>query len=55
MHEGIAQLAELYPSCFRRPRQPLKIGIHNDIIIRHPELRPSRQRQAIRKDLLTFC
>jgi len=40
MHEGIAQLAELYASCFRQPRQPLKIGIHNDIIIRHPELRP---------------
>ena len=41
MHEGIAQLAGLYPSCFRQPRQPLKIGIHNDIITRHPELRPS--------------
>jgi sRNA-binding protein len=32
MHEGIAQLAELYPNCFRQPRQPLKIGIHNDVI-----------------------
>jgi ProP effector len=41
MHEGIAQLAELYPNCFRQPRQPLKIGIHNDIIAQHPELRPS--------------
>jgi sRNA-binding protein len=41
MHEGIAQLAELYPDCFRRPRQPLKIGIHNDIIAQHPELRAS--------------
>jgi sRNA-binding protein len=26
MHEGIARLAELYPNCFRQPRQPLKIG-----------------------------
>jgi sRNA-binding protein len=33
MHEGIAQLAELYPDCFRQPRQPLKIGIHNDIML----------------------
>jgi ProP effector len=41
MHEGLAQLAELYPNCFRQPRQPLKIGIHNDIIAQHPELRPS--------------
>ena len=40
MHEGLAQLAELYPNCFRQPRQPLKIGIHNDVIARHPELRP---------------
>jgi sRNA-binding protein len=40
MHEGIAELAELYPTCFRQPRLPLKIGIHNDIIARHPELRP---------------
>jgi hypothetical protein len=48
MHEGIAQLAELYPSCFRRPRQPLKIGIHNDIIIRHPELRPSLIASALK-------
>ena len=38
MHEGIAQLAELYPNCFRQPGQPLKIGIHNDVIARHPEL-----------------
>jgi ProP effector len=48
MHEGIAQLAELYPSCFRRPRQPLKIGIHNDIIARHPELRPSLIASALK-------
>jgi sRNA-binding protein len=41
MHEGIAQLAELYPYCFRQPRQPLKIGIHNDIVAQHPELRAS--------------
>jgi ProP effector len=38
MHEGIAQLV---PNCFRQPDQPLKIGIHKDIIARHPELRPS--------------
>jgi len=48
MHEGIAQLAELYPSCFRQPRQPLKIGIHNDIIARHPELRPSLIASALK-------
>jgi ProP effector len=48
MHEGIAQLAELYPSCFRQPRQPLKIGIHNDIIARHPELRPSLIANALK-------
>jgi hypothetical protein len=40
MQEGIAQLAELYPNCFRQPRQPLKIVIHNDIIARQPELQP---------------
>jgi ProP effector len=40
MHEGIAQLAELYPNCFRQPGQPLKIGIHDDVIARHPELQP---------------
>ena len=48
MHEGIPQLAELYPSCFRRPRQPLKIGIHNDIVARHPELRPSLIARALK-------
>ena len=48
MHEGIAQLAELYPSCFRQPRQPLKIGIHNDIIAQHPELRPSLIASALK-------
>ena len=47
MHEGIPQLAELYPSCFRQPRQPLKIGIHNDIVARHPELRPSLIARAL--------
>jgi sRNA-binding protein len=31
MHEGIAPLAELYPNCFCQPRQPLKIGIREDI------------------------
>ena len=41
MHEAIAQLAALFPNCFRQPWEPLKIGIHNDIIARHPELRPS--------------
>jgi ProP effector len=41
MHEGIAPLAELFPNCFRQPCQPLKIGIHNDIIAWHPELQPS--------------
>jgi ProP effector len=41
MREGIAQLAELYPNCFHRPFQPLKVGIHNDIIARHPERPPS--------------
>ena len=48
MHEGITQLAELYPSCFRQPRQPLKIGIHNDIIARHPELRLSLIASALK-------
>ena len=48
MHEGIAQLAELYPDCFRRPRQPLKIGIHNDIIAQHPELRASLIASALK-------
>src|SRR5215472_2475401 len=47
MHEGIPQFAELYPSCFRQPRQPLKIGIHNDIVARHPELRPSLIARAL--------
>ena len=48
MHEGIAQLAELYPNCFRQPRQPLKIGIHNDVIARHPELRHSLIASALK-------
>jgi ProP effector len=48
MHEGIAQLAELYPSCFRQLRQPLKIGIHNDIVARHPQLRPSLIASALK-------
>jgi hypothetical protein len=43
MHEGIAQLAELYPNRFRQPGQPLKIGIHNDIIARCIELTPVGQ------------
>jgi ProP effector len=47
MHEGIAQLADLYPNCFRQPGQPLKIGIHNDIIARHPELQPGRIASAL--------
>jgi ProP effector len=41
-------LAELYPNCFHQPRQPLKIGIHNDIIARHPELRPSLIASALK-------
>src|ERR1700751_4275402 len=48
MHQGIAQLAELYPNCFRQPRQSLKIGIHNDIIARHPELRRSPIASALK-------
>jgi sRNA-binding protein len=48
MHEGITQLAELYPNCFRQPCQPLKIGIHNDVIARHPELRPSLIASALK-------
>ena len=40
--------AELYRSCFRQPRQPLKIGIHNDIVARHPELRPSLIARALK-------
>jgi ProP effector len=44
MHEGIDQLATLYPLCFFREyelRRPLKIGIREDIIAQHPELQPS--------------
>ena len=44
MHEGVNQLATLYPLCFFREhelRQPLKIGIREDIIAQHPELQPS--------------
>jgi sRNA-binding protein len=48
MHEDIARLAELFPNCFRQPRQPLKIGIHNDIIARHPELRPNLIASALK-------
>ena len=48
MHEGIAQLTELYPNCFRQPRQPLKIGIHDDIIAQRPELRPSLIASALK-------
>jgi len=48
MHEAIAHLAALFPSCFRQPCEPLKIGIHNDIIARHPELRPSVLANALK-------
>jgi ProP effector len=48
MHEGITQLAELYPNCFRQPCQPLKIGIHNDVIARHPEVRRSLIASALK-------
>jgi sRNA-binding protein len=48
MHEGIAQLAELYPNCFRQPGQPLKIGIRNDVVARHPELQPGLIASALR-------
>jgi ProP effector len=52
MHEDIAPLFELYPNCFRQPRQPaqdrLKIGIHNDITARHPELRASLIASALK-------
>ena len=48
MHEGIVQLAELYPNCFRQPGQPLKIGIRNDVIARHPELQPGLIASALR-------
>jgi ProP effector len=48
MHEDIARLAELFPNCFRQPRQPLKIGIHNHIVARHPELRPSLIASALK-------
>jgi ProP effector len=48
MHEAIAQLAALFPNCFRQPCEPLKIGIHNDIIARHPELRPSVLANALK-------
>jgi ProP effector len=43
MHEGVDQLATLYPLCFFRThelRRPLKIGIREDIIAQHPELQP---------------
>jgi ProP effector len=48
MHEGIAQLAALFPNCFHQPCEPLKIGIHNDIIARQPELRPSLLASALK-------
>src|SRR5262249_19680472 len=48
MHEAIAQFAGLHPNCFRQPSQPLKIGIHNDIIARHPELQPGLVASALR-------
>jgi ProP effector len=44
MHEGVDQLATLYPLCFFRDhglRRPLRIGIREDIIAQHPELQPS--------------
>jgi len=39
MHEGINLLAELYPRCFcRTNRRPLKVGIYDEVISRHPEM-----------------
>jgi ProP effector len=43
MQDGIDKLAELFPNCFFRDnhlRRPLKIGIRDEIIARHPDLRP---------------
>jgi sRNA-binding protein len=50
MHAGIDKLAELYPRCFFRThhlRRPLKIGIRDDIIARHPDLRPGLIESAL--------
>ena len=39
MHEGINLLVELYPRCFcRANRRPLKVGIYDEVISRHPEM-----------------
>jgi ProP effector len=45
---GLGRFAELYPKCFCQPRQSLKIGIHNDVIARHPELRPNLIASALK-------
>ena len=55
MHEAIAQLAALFPNCFRQPCEPLKVGIHNDIVARHPELRPSVHANALKAYTRSLC
>jgi ProP effector len=48
MHEGISQLAKLYPNCFCHPRQPLKIGIREDIVARCPDIQPGLIASALK-------
>jgi len=42
MHEGVDLLPELYPRCFcRTNRRPLKIGVSNEFMSEHPEMKCS--------------
>jgi ProP effector len=52
MHEGIELLAKLYPRCFcLTNRRPLKIGVFEEVISRHPEM----SRHRIKRLLKTYA
>jgi len=50
MREGIDPLADLYPSCFDPVyRQPLKVGVCQQVMAQHPELTRNRIKLLLKK------
>jgi sRNA-binding protein len=50
MHEGIHLLAELYPRCFcSTNRRPLKIGVYEEVISQHPEMRRRQIKRLLKE------
>jgi sRNA-binding protein len=58
MREGLDLLADLYPHCFdRMNRRPLKVGICEEVIARHPELGRRRIKRLLKNytQSLAYC